>query len=67
MSYLHIARYALDQGVSVTAVDVEAAQKKLSGSDVDFSFTPRALQQRASSSVHKNNAPAGTSSTSAFF
>ena len=44
-------------------MDVEEAGNNLSDSDVNFPFTPRALEQR---SVHQSNVPAGTSSTRAF-
>lgn len=57
-SVLGIREYALDQGVSVTVVDVEPTQSNLSGSELDFSFTPKTLEQRASSSIHQSNAPA---------
>ncbi|KAG0579095.1 hypothetical protein KC19_4G072700 [Ceratodon purpureus] len=60
-SVLGIREYALDQGVSVTAVDVEEAGNNLSDSDVNFSFRPRALEQRASSFVHQSNVPADES------
>lgn len=62
-SVLGIREYALDQGVVVTAVDV---QTNAPGSQVDFTLTPRALEQRAPSSIHQSNGPSGTQSTIAF-
>jgi len=59
-SVLGIREYALDQGAAVTAVDL---QEKPSGSQVDFTFSSRTLEQR---SIHQSNCPAGTLSTTAF-
>lgn len=52
--------------MAVTAVEIEAAQTNSSDSEVDFSFTPRTLEQRARASSHQRNNPAGTKSTVAF-
>lgn len=56
-SVLGIREYALDQGVAVTAVEVEAAAQTNS-SQVDFTFTSRALEQRASLPIHPSSGPA---------
>lgn len=57
-SVLGIREYALEKDVAVTAVEIEAAQTNSSDSEVDFSFTPRTLEQRARASSHQRNNPA---------
>lgn len=51
-SVLGIREYALDQGVAVTAVDV---QTNLSGSQPDFTLKGRSLEQRTPSSTQPSD------------
>lgn len=59
MLYLDNLRYALDQGVSVAAVDVEASQTKVTDSELDFTFTSRTLQKRVSKDNNHIQVPSG--------
>lgn len=59
MLYLYNLRYALDQGVSVAAVDVEASQTKVTDSELDFTFTSRTLQKRVSKDNNQIQVPSG--------
>lgn len=59
MLYLDNLRYALDQGVIVTAVDVEASQTNVTDSELDFTFTPRTLQKRVLKDNNHIQVPSG--------
>ena len=59
MLYLDNLRYALDQGVSVAAVDVEASQTKVTDSELDFTITSRTLQKRVSKANNHIQVPSG--------